>query len=378
MLNIQDPEYDNSVTLLDSILNCCQNAVSGGGAYAFVSADGVSILMNDPIFDSFLTRGHFHLIIGMDDITNINTLTQLTSIINRHPNLHVKALLHNTLRSTFHPKFCWFDCENCGYTIIGSGNLTQKGMQSNREAFELKEVSIHELNIIKETWDNWLQSINHYLFPIDDRQILQRANENLTRMREIHAIERQRVPLRTQTDTTTNIVEEQEHTNIYTDEIGAWEYNNTARVLLAEIPRGGSRWNQANFDQNTFETYFESRAGGRNQQSLILRLVKQNGNLGKIMVRPPVSVRSHNYRVELQISPDMQYPRTGYVLGTFVKLASRTFIYSLIFPDNVEYNNLENYLNQRRSRRGSLVRHEITPQQLLELAPTLSILRYLN
>ena len=50
MFYIQDPLYADSKLLLDAILECCPSALSGAGAYAFVSADGINLLIGDPFF----------------------------------------------------------------------------------------------------------------------------------------------------------------------------------------------------------------------------------------------------------------------------------------------------------------------------------------
>jgi len=73
MLYIQDPTFEDSKILLDTILECCREATFGGGAYAYVSTDGATLLFGDPVFENFLSTGEFELIIGIDDITNTHT-----------------------------------------------------------------------------------------------------------------------------------------------------------------------------------------------------------------------------------------------------------------------------------------------------------------
>lgn len=384
MLYIQDPTYEDSKLLLDAILECCATAYSGAGAYAYVSADGVNLLMGDPIFQSFLSRGQFHLIIGMDEITNSRTLNALNAHIEQNPTLQVNAFLQDTTGSTFHAKFCWFECNGYGYVITGSGNMTQKGMQRNREAFELKRVEVDELNIVKSRWEAWLASAAAYILPLDNADVTARAEENIQRMR---AMRPRRVHLRpTQparaddAEIIENIIPETETTlAVYTDdELESWEFETNSRVLIAEIPRGERRWNQANFDADTFSTYFESVPGVAGQMALILRDVRSNGRLGEIRHRPPVSVASHNYRVELYVGRGTVYPTDGRVLGVFVKLSARTFLYSLVFPTNVEYTALQHMLNGHRQRANRLVRYQTNVDELQGLCPTLPILQYLS
>ena len=387
MFYIQDPSYADSKQLLDAILECCTSARFGAGAYAFVSADGINLLIGDPIFANFLERGQFSLIVGMDEITNTRSLAMLNQYMIRYHNLQVKAFLHDTAGSTFHPKFCWFDCGDHGCVITGSGNLTQKGLQRNREAFEVKTVTFDELTFIVQYWNNWLDSARNFLYPLDDEAVIQRAEENIRRMqaiqsRHMRAVVRQHIGDTPEGHTIPEVISadgvDAEPVLYVDDEIGAWEYDTTSAVLICEIPRGERRWNQANFDANTFQTYFESTPGVAGQMALILRDVKRDGRLGEIRRRPPVSVASHNYRVELYVDRGTTYPDNGRVLGIFVKLSSRTFLYSLLFPTDAEHPVLQAKLDSERRRRDRLVRYQTNAAELQFLTPSLPILQYLS
>ncbi len=68
---IQDPTYANSAYLHEALISTCVNGVSGGGAYAFASKDGIELLIEDDNFKQFLRTGVYTLVVGMDDITNI-------------------------------------------------------------------------------------------------------------------------------------------------------------------------------------------------------------------------------------------------------------------------------------------------------------------
>lgn len=387
MFYIQDPSYADSKQLLDAILECCTSARFGAGAYAFVSADGINLLIGDPVFTRFLERGRFLLIVGMDEITNTRSLAMLNHYMDRYPNLQVKAFLHDTAGSTFHPKFCWFDCGGHGCVITGSGNLTQKGMQRNREAFEVQTVASDELASIVQYWNNWLDSVREFLRPLDDEAVIQRAGENIRRMqvvrpRHMGNIVRRHIGGAPEGNAIPEVIsadgEGAEPVLYMDDEIGAWEYDTTSAVLICEIPRGERRWNQANFDANTFRTYFESTPGAAGQMALILRDVKWDGSLGEIRRRPPVSVASHNYRIELHVDRGAAYPDDGRVLGIFVKLSSRTFLYSLLFPTDAEHPVLQDKLDSERQRRDRLVRYQTNAAELQALTPSLPILQYLS
>jgi hypothetical protein len=383
MLHIQDPTFEDSKILLDTILECCQEAKLGGGAYAYVSSDGATLLIGDPVFEKFLSTGEFELIVGIDDITNTRTLDTLQNYCKRHDNLRVQIFLHNTTGSTFHPKFCWFDCGDYGLSVTGSGNLTQKGMQRNRETFEYTRLSIDVLEDTKRKWSSWLESAAPFLKSLNDENVRARAEENANRMR--NQARQRKAEGSTADDENPDIVTTDEtvetNTNI-DDEIGAWEFDISSRVLIAEITKSGqvkSRWTQANFDKKTFQTYFESTPGVHGQLTLTLRDVKWDGSLGDIKHRPPGSRPSVNFHIELSAERGIKYPDEGRVLGVFVKISSRTFLYMLVFPDHTEHIVLQRVLDkQHRAKPNSLVRYPTDVAELKLLCPRLPILNYLS
>lgn len=50
----------------------------------------------------------------MDEITNTNTINAITEYKNIHSNLSVKAFVHTTKASIYHPKFSWFKTREGG------------------------------------------------------------------------------------------------------------------------------------------------------------------------------------------------------------------------------------------------------------------------
>ena len=319
-------------------------------------------------------------------ILQIHTLNTLHNYCCRHDNLRVRVFLHDTTGSTFHPKFCWFDCGHYGLTVTGSGNLTQKGMQRNREAFEYTRLSIDMLEETKNRWVSWLKNAAPFLKSINDEEVRARAEENASRMR---TVQRNRVRRRREVQLAVDFehheidqTDEVTETVAYIDdEIGAWEFDLSSRVLVAEIPRGGrgkSRWKQANFDKDTFQNYFESTPGVQGQLALTLRDVKWDGSLGEIQHRTPGSRPSVNFHIELSVERGTIYPDEGRVLGVFVKISSRTFLYMLVFPNHFDHNALQMMLDTHRERQDRLVRHTINVAELMSLCSDLPLLDYLN
>ena len=158
MLNIQDPSFIGNKLLHEALLEACNVALYGAGAYAYVTSSGVNMLMKDKIFERFINRGRYHLVAGMDDITNTKTLETLTAVQGKSKNhLQLSAYISADSGSTFHPKFSWFRTESGGIIIVGSGNLTAKGLRRNIETFVYHEVSEERISEVEATWNEWLK-----------------------------------------------------------------------------------------------------------------------------------------------------------------------------------------------------------------------------
>ena len=176
---IQDPLFKKSYTIHEALIKACDGAISGGGAYAFVSIEGVKLFIEDEIFVKLAKNGRFKLIVGVDDITSEKVLHRLDEIRKLYGgNLEIYAFLHDTKGSLFHPKFSWFKNENGGALVLGSGNLTGKGLRLNREAFNYTEVSNMGIKEIEDYWNEWLTHNSKFLLPVDDEKVLQKAREN--------------------------------------------------------------------------------------------------------------------------------------------------------------------------------------------------------
>ena len=69
-----------------------------------------------------------------------------------------------------------------------------------------------------------------------------------------------------------------------------------------------------------------------------------DGTAGEVESRPSVSVRSQNYRFELEAAAGLDYPERGRPVGVFVNVAPRTFRYRLLMPDDRSYTTVFNLL----------------------------------
>lgn len=88
-LCIQDPKYPNSYSLHEALLRESTNAVQGGAVYAFVSAGGVKLFLESEKLQKLLSIGKFQLVIGIDEITNLNTLLKLDKKRFNRPEINI-------------------------------------------------------------------------------------------------------------------------------------------------------------------------------------------------------------------------------------------------------------------------------------------------
>lgn len=168
--HIQDPTYGNTQPLRETILNNCSGMKAGGGAYAFATSEGVNFLLGEDSFRSFISEGDFFLIVGTDDITNVRALETLKDYEDEFSGkLRVRVYIHDAIGSIFHPKYSWFQSvKSGGKLIIGSGNMTKRGMKNNREAYAVIDLDDKQLEQVKREWNSWVNHSGQYLYSLDE------------------------------------------------------------------------------------------------------------------------------------------------------------------------------------------------------------------
>lgn len=337
MLHFQDPYFSDSYTLHEALIQSCATSIQGKAAYAFASKSGIEILFKDSVFDSLLDRGEFSLIVGIDEITNLASLEALSVIKAAKPNLTVKAFDHSNRGSLFHPKLSYFkNQDETGNLIVGSGNLTLGGLRRNREAFSLIKLSVDELLRIEQYWNAWLLQSNELLKDIDNIEVIRKATDN----QYIRRIRIRRPDEEVVIEDKIPIVGLEEIEILHQD---GWQFYSDNEVLIAEIPRSGDRWKQANFDTDTFQNFFGATPGD-NSQRILLRNINNDLTLSEIEIRPSVSVVSQNYRFELDAASGLPYPNVGKPIGVFIKVTTRMFLYHLYMPTEPLYNEFNEWL----------------------------------
>ena len=406
---IQDPTYSDSKYLHETLISEFENSKRGAGVYAFVSKDGLKLIFEDESFKKFIKNGTYTLIIGMDDITNPKALQKLIELKQTYgKRFLVKAYIHNKRGSIFHPKYSWFEKDNGGSCVIGSGNLTSSGLRYNREAYGYIDLDKKSFTIkILNEWIKWLKHSEKFLLDIEDPRVLARAKQNVTSIKAVikakkdindvangdlsaltELFEQQPKSLIYKTNT-----EKQEPINNYeenkmnidsiSEEIDVdtnieqthWTISKFCEVLIAEIPKSGNRWKQVNFDKSSFETYFGATCGENGSYRILLRSIDENLNLGNIEIRPSVSVASQNYRFELEAASGLDYPKDGKrPIVIFGKVSKRDFLYELLMPNNKNYDKVINFLNRKDfSSNGKMRRLAFSGNDIIDELPNLGL-----
>jgi hypothetical protein len=348
---IQDPDDSDAIYLVEALLEACQGAHRGGGAFAFATRAGAKLLLEDETFLAFAAKKPFELIVGIDAITTNEALNTIRKAADAS-SIRVSVFLNNRQQLLFHPKFCWFRNSTGGQLIVGSGNLTIGGLRANWEAFSINELSKAEADRVESMWTRWIASHSAALLSTDDPRVVARAAENSAWIRLVTPEE-----------------VKQGAGDSGADGTGTVPVQETNDVLIAEIPKSGNRWNQANFDLGSYEHFFGAKRG--TQRRILLQHVHADGKLAEVESRPSVAVKSHNYRFELQAASGLPYPRKRRPIAVFVRVATRTFRYRLLMPSDPDYSRARAILDERWTGPSNEMRRvSMKIKELRELWPT--------
>lgn len=324
--------------MLDVLLNAASEAVAGGGIFAWTNAAGASALIDDNVFKEFLDRGSFDLVVGVDSITDPPALYFLADR-SETSSLETSAFLNDS-PGMFHPKLAWFLGPDQHMTlIVGSANLTMGGLKNNWEAFSVVQLDPDEADALILQLAKWREDNEQRLRHVLDHEVLELAERNAAVNRAMRR--GGSVPPEPPTPP-----------------------SNVMEVLVAEIPKSGNRWAQANFDRDNYVNFFGAVVGGTRR--IFLQHVADDRTLGPLESRPSVEVESQNYRFELEAARGRDYPETGRPIGVFIKTAEESFIYHLTMPGDPGYAELEEFLEGRatRQRETSMARVRATVGEL--------------
>lgn len=394
---IQDPTYSASMRLGEALVDACTKGVDGAGAFAFAEENGIDLFLGDPDFATFIKSHTYKLIVGTDSITDSYAVASLRAYKKKYKNLTVYAYVHDSRKYLFHPKLTWFQTPTGGISLIGSGNLTERGLYHNVEIYGKSELNTTDFNNLKLRWDNWVSySIsNNLLFDIDDPIVDYAANLSALKKSKTfsstskasgksgHSVPlispilsalygkqpksiSAKIPKVKTSVTSKKASKPTSATSIIAKPIPAtipvvvppvvnpvWNISSTDRVLVAEVPKSGNRWKQINFDKDTFENYFGATAGSAGgTYRILLKNTDSSGTLAKTETRPSVSVLSHNWRFEIEAAGRMAYPVSDRPIVVFVEVSTRSFIYELLMPGDTRYSEVDTFVKNWKIANG--------------------------
>lgn len=311
----------------------------GGGAFAFVSEQGISLLFDSVEFSDFMARGgQYTLIVGTDSITNSQAIRKLTELAGKYNQLtvYVHVSSGNTI---FHPKLSW--CTSAtfsGCVVIGSANLTVRGLLNNWEAICNFPMTCREMcEDIRAKWQHWVDLLHASgeLYHLDAAEVESAtSNNSFVRTYKMKTPER----------------------NINGDEL-----------LIMEMPKGRkgkNTYSQVNFGKELFETYFNV-TNDEMYRFIGVSPDVDNDELANVELRPPVvKLISTNYNFELSL-PKGHYGYRNAPIGLFYKVSNKTYKYTFIAPTSILHSIFSQWLAAHVPVKGNKTRRKIIKSSVL-------------
>jgi len=277
-------------------------------------------------------------------------------------------IYHTNSNNIFHPKVYLFENRDIFTLIVGSNNLTVPGLVQNIECSLLIKDTIDPSSIHDDFYRYWkgmLEGTETHLYPVTQKLIDDLFRDKVITSEDLRskryddgADKKKKTNEKAITFRNTTIqkfpegfrpkrlvkVKRVETIMDTTKEVEKSVKIGNA-VLIAEIPKAGSRWKQANFSQNVFENFFGAKKGD-NSYKVKLTNIKKDGTLGEVVESPSVTVKSKNYRFELRCDETNQpYPSgDDRPIGLFIKEDTQNYMYQDLMPSDNIYKKIKDYL----------------------------------
>lgn len=331
-------QHPGSIKLLKEIDKAALNVNSGGGIFAFASKGGIEALFSQTNLDAMLNSNKpFHLVVGVDAITNAEALLTLGEKVKKYKNmLTVHAFFHDCPQSTFHPKFTWFNTDDSLRILTGSGNLTLKGLGKvadstppfgNWEAFSVQTLTGVDMASANEEINAWIgaQVAAGTLCQITDEKVRERSVAN-ARVRYTNPVKK----VKKDEDTGKAIVV-YESVSVAIDGV---TYN-LQDILIREIPK--NRPGQADVGKKALKDFF-GYAG--TPKDVFIQNVNASNILGPVEEIRLFVNQSQNYRLELHAISELVYEigeGDARMILIAAKLDPRSFRYMILPITHPEY-----------------------------------------
>lgn len=309
-------------------------------------------------------------------------------------------IYHTNSNNIFHPKVYLFENRDIFTLIVGSNNLTVPGLVQNIECSLLIKDTIDPSSIHKDFYRYWkgiLDGTETHLYPVTQKLINDLFKDEIitsdyqrSRKYDIGTDEKgrknrgaisfqkaaiQQLPNGFRPKRLVKVKKLTKRKGVAKEIEKSIGISNA--VLIAEIPKGGDRWKQANFSKDVFQNFFGVEEGQKNQ--IKMTNIKKDGTLGEVAKRLSVKVKSHNYRYELLCDETkLPYPSGNLrPIGVFIKVDDKSFLYQLLMPSDDAYGKIKDYLymetNGEKRREDGMRRHIADVEAIHALYPELII-----
>ena len=310
-------------------------------------------------------------------------------------------IYHTSSNNIFHPKVYLFENRDIFTLIVGSNNLTVPGLVQNIECSLLIKDTIDPSSVHDDFYRYWkgiLDGTETHLYPLTKKLIddlykdkIITSEEQRSKRYDDGTDKKEETKKETISFKKAAIqkfpdgfrpkrlvkVKQVKTTKKETKEIEKSVRIDNA-VLIAEIPKAGSRWKQANFSQNVFEDFFGAKKGD-NSYKVKLTNIKKDGSLGEVTESQSVTVKSKNYRFELRCDEtNLPYPSgNDRPIGLFVKEDAQNYMYQVLMPSDDAYKKIKDYLYletaNQKGRKDLMRRHIADVEAIHALYPELIV-----
>ncbi|MBO4827611.1 MAG: RNA helicase [Prevotella sp.] len=310
-------------------------------------------------------------------------------------------IYHTSSNNIFHPKVYLFENRDIFTLIVGSNNLTVPGLVQNIECSLLIKDTIDPSSVHDDFYKYWkgiLEGTETHLYPLTQKLINDLYKDKVITSEEQRS-KRYDDGTDKKEETKKDAVTFKKATiqkfpegfrpkrlvkvkQVKTTKKATEEVEESVRidnaVLIAEIPKAGNRWKQANFSQNVFEDFFGATRGD-NSYKVKLTNIKKDGSLGEVTESQSVTVKSKNYRFELRCDEtNLPYPSgNDRPIGLFVKEDAQNYMYQVLMPSDDAYKKIRDYLYMetanQRGRKDLMRRHIADVEAIHALYPELIV-----
>jgi HKD family nuclease len=314
-LFLQDPHVSPSSLLLDELEKHFKDANVINCAFAFATADGISLLFDQAEVKESLKRAKTHLIIGMDAITDTKAIERLSALCAEFKNLSVQIFLRSG--GIFHPKVSWVKKGKSGVIIVGSGNLTKGGLKNNFEAFYVIDATPQTMATMENNWAKFLADNEANFFSLDTEEVKKAAAKNVKLNSLIKEFRK-----KTSRKKAGDVIPQK-----------------GAVVFIEELTKGrGGK--QRDVGKWAGENYF-----GKDKK-LFLMHINNRGEREPEEARKISCKESVNFAIDLAASKGLAPVNQRMPIAVFIRISPQDFFYHILTVDSKGYETVSKYLGR--------------------------------